>query len=485
MAALVADAATTLRAAREALDREIARPRRPRGARCDAERAAREAAEQAVVAERAGARRRDERADRRARARVPAAPVLGAAGAGARRRRACAAAAEAPLPAPRARSPAPAAGARGSRAARGPCSTDEQLIAGLALAAERLRAQTPVRRGGRRRSRRAPEPRPRASAGARSRRRPPRPRREPRPAPATPLPSEPWAPRPGGLVERLGRALPAPRLTRREAPQGAASALRAPSGPAPNLRSPVTVPTCAHLHVHSEYSLLDGACKIDALAERAAELGQPALGLTDHGVMNGAVELYKACQEARDQADRRLRGLLRRRPHATRGQGARAQPPDAAGRATTTGFRNLVKLSLAGFLEGFSRGKANVDMELLERHSEGVIALTGCLQSRFCRRLVEDRDRRRPRPRRRPDAGLRRRATSTSRSRRTGSPSRTRRTRGSSGSRASSAGRSSAPADVHYLRREDYDHHAALLCVQTKSTLAAAEDDASTPTSST
>src|SRR5271169_3330090 len=54
-------------------------------------------------------------------------------------------------------------------------------------------------------------------------------------------------------------------------------------------------PTCAHLHVHSEYSLLDGACKIDALAERAAAFGQPALGLTDHGVMNGAVELYQAC----------------------------------------------------------------------------------------------------------------------------------------------------------------------------------------------
>ena len=53
---------------------------------------------------------------------------------------------------------------------------------------------------------------------------------------------------------------------------------------------------CAHLHVHSEYSLLDGACKIDALAARAAAFGQPALGLTDHGVMNGAVELFTACR---------------------------------------------------------------------------------------------------------------------------------------------------------------------------------------------
>ena len=55
-------------------------------------------------------------------------------------------------------------------------------------------------------------------------------------------------------------------------------------------------PSFAHLHVHSEYSVLDGACRIDALAERAAAFGQPALGLTDHGVMNGAVEHYQACK---------------------------------------------------------------------------------------------------------------------------------------------------------------------------------------------
>src|SRR5260370_20523423 len=58
----------------------------------------------------------------------------------------------------------------------------------------------------------------------------------------------------------------------------------------------MNAPACAHLHVHSEYSLLDGACKIDALAARAAEFGQPALGLTDHGVMNGAIDLYNACK---------------------------------------------------------------------------------------------------------------------------------------------------------------------------------------------
>src|SRR5215216_3877021 len=144
----------------------------------------------------------------------------------------------------------------------------------------------------------------------------------------------------------------------------------------------------AHLHVHSEYSVLDGACPIDALAERAASLGQPALGLTDHGVMNGAVEHYKACKkrgikpiiglEAYFVDDRATEAVKYERNHLT----LLASSDD--------GFRNLVKLSSAGYLEGYRRGKANVDLELLSRYSDGVIALTGCLQSRFCRRIVDD-----------------------------------------------------------------------------------------------
>jgi DNA polymerase III subunit alpha len=140
--------------------------------------------------------------------------------------------------------------------------------------------------------------------------------------------------------------------------------------------------------VHSEYSLLDGACKIDALAERAASFDQPALGLTDHGVMNGAVELYKACTkhgvkpilgfEAYLCDDLSSDAVRYERNHLT----LLAQSDE--------GLRNLVKLTSAGFLEGNKRGKCNVDMALLERHSAGVIALTGCLQSRFCRRLVDD-----------------------------------------------------------------------------------------------
>ena len=227
--------------------------------------------------------------------------------------------------------------------------------------------------------------------------------------------------------------------------------------------------TAVHLHVHSEYSLLDGACKIDALAERAAEFGQPALGLTDHGVMNGAVELYKACKkhgikpilgfEAYLVDDRRRDAVRYERNHLTLLAAHRrrlSQPRQAHS---------------AGFLEGYRRGKANVDLELLQRHSEGVIALTGCLQSRFCRRLVDDSPGRGAQARRRPGPDLRRRQRllrgPEERPRRAG--------QGERGDRADRAGDGRplvGTADVHYLRREDYDHHSALLCVQTKSTLA-------------
>jgi DNA polymerase III subunit alpha len=222
-----------------------------------------------------------------------------------------------------------------------------------------------------------------------------------------------------------------------------------------------------HLHVHSEYSLLDGACKIGAMAERAAELEMPALGLTDHGVMNGAVEHYKAC---RKHGIKPILGLEAYLVDDRRAEGRSERNHLTLLAASDAGFRNLVKLTSAGYLEGFARGKASVDAELLAHHSEGVIALTGCLQSRFCRRLVEGRP---------ADArahlddlvqiygaenvyfeiqanGIAEQAKANEgivrHARELGRPL-------------------VATADVHYLRREDYSNHAALLCVQTKSTL--------------
>src|SRR6202789_1115198 len=147
---------------------------------------------------------------------------------------------------------------------------------------------------------------------------------------------------------------------------------------------------CAHLHVHSEYSLLDGACKIDALAARAAEFGQPALGLTDHGVMNGAVELYKACQA---HGIKPIVGceIYVVDDHLVRAPGKLERFHLTLLAADAAGYRNLVQLSSAGFLEGYQRGKPSVDMAQLAAHGEGLIALTGCLASRFCRHLADDR----------------------------------------------------------------------------------------------
>jgi DNA polymerase III subunit alpha len=226
-----------------------------------------------------------------------------------------------------------------------------------------------------------------------------------------------------------------------------------------------------HLHVHSEYSLLDGANKIKAMAARAAEFGMPALGLTDHGVMNGAIEHYKACREHGIKPILGLEAYLVDDRRAAQAPGQRVERNHLTLLAASdAGFRNLVKLTSAGYLEGFSRGKANVDMELLDRHSEGVIALTGCLQSRFCQRLVEGRP---ADARAHVDdlAGVFGPDNLYFEIQVNGIPEQDRANEGIART-AHEMGRSLvATGDVHYLRREDYDNHAALLCVQTKSTL--------------
>ena len=235
---------------------------------------------------------------------------------------------------------------------------------------------------------------------------------------------------------------------------------------------PVSTPSVAHLHVHSEYSLLDGACKIDKLAERAAAFGQPALGLTDHGVMNGAVELYKA---ARSTASSRCSGLEAYFvDDRTVREGKIERNHLTLLAANDEGFKNLTTLSSKGFLEGLHRGKPGVDLELLAAARRGRDRLTGLPGLAH-----EPADRRRP-PGRGPRAPGRARSrssgprTSTSRSSSNGLAEQEQVNEAiASASRARWAARSSRTADVHYLRREDFHHHAALLCVQTKSTLAA------------
>jgi DNA polymerase III subunit alpha len=233
----------------------------------------------------------------------------------------------------------------------------------------------------------------------------------------------------------------------------------------------VSTPSCAHLHVHSEYSLLDGACNIEDLAKRAAEFGQPALGLTDHGVMNGAVELYKAC---RKHDVKPILGceIYLVDDHTNRSPGRVERNHLTLLAASDVGYRNLVKLSSEGFLEGLHRGKPNLDMAQLAARGEGIIALTGCLASRFCQRLVDGRE---GEARAHVDDLMNAFGADNVyfEVQKNGIADQEKANEGIVRI-AREVGRPIVgTGDVHYLRREDYHHHTALLCVQTKSTLAA------------
>jgi DNA polymerase-3 subunit alpha len=141
-----------------------------------------------------------------------------------------------------------------------------------------------------------------------------------------------------------------------------------------------------HLHVHSEYSILDGACRIPDLVERAAELEMPAVSLTDHGSMAGAVQLFKATRGTG------VKPIVGCEVYVT--EDRRAQQKGYAHltllATDAAGYSNLIKLSSLGYLEGYYY-KPRVDWELLERHAAGVIALSGCLSGRVCKALEESR----------------------------------------------------------------------------------------------
>jgi DNA polymerase III subunit alpha len=142
-----------------------------------------------------------------------------------------------------------------------------------------------------------------------------------------------------------------------------------------------------HLHVHSEYSILDGACRIPDLAKRAAELEMPAVSLTDHGSLAGAIDLYKA---ARAEGVKPVVGC-----EVYVADDRRVQQKGYAHLTllaeTTEGYGNLIKLSSLGYLEGYYY-KPRVDWELLETHGSGLLALSGCLSGRVCKALEENRE---------------------------------------------------------------------------------------------
>ncbi|MFN2469864.1 MAG: DNA polymerase III subunit alpha [Gaiellaceae bacterium] len=143
-----------------------------------------------------------------------------------------------------------------------------------------------------------------------------------------------------------------------------------------------------HLHVHSEYSILDGACRISALAARAAELEMPAVALTDHGSLAGAVELYR---EAGKQGVKPILGCEVYVADSRRAQ-AKGYAHLTLLAESNEGYGNLIRLSSLGYLEGYYY-KPRVDWELLEQHSKGLVALSGCLSGRVAKALEEGRER--------------------------------------------------------------------------------------------
>ncbi len=231
-------------------------------------------------------------------------------------------------------------------------------------------------------------------------------------------------------------------------------------------------PACVHLHVHSEYSLLDGACKVEALAARAAQFEQPALALTDHGVMNGMVELQKACGR---HGVKPIFGcevyLVDEVPGGSPGGKVERNHLTLLA-ASDAGYRNLVRLSSAGFLEGLRRGKPTVTMQQIAAHGDGLIALTGCLASRFCQRLAEERsdDARQHVDELRGALGAENVYFELQKN---GLALQDKCNEGIVKIAREMGGSLVGTGDVHYLRREDHAHHTALLCVQTKSTLSA------------
>ena len=144
----------------------------------------------------------------------------------------------------------------------------------------------------------------------------------------------------------------------------------------------------AHLHVHTEYSLLDGACRIERLLDRAQELGQEAVAITDHGNMYGVLDFYKAAKK------RGIRPVIGCEVYvAKRTRFDRVQELDRENRhlvllcENNTGYRNLTALVSKAWIEGFYN-RPRVDFELLRQHHEGLIALSACISGEIPRALL-------------------------------------------------------------------------------------------------
>ena len=145
-----------------------------------------------------------------------------------------------------------------------------------------------------------------------------------------------------------------------------------------------------HLHVHTEYSLLDGACRIGGMMDRVKELGQSAIAITDHGVMYGCIDFYKAAKAAGVKPIIGCEVYVARRGMEDRVYGIDNDPYHLVLLCKNRqGYENLCYLVSEAFVHGFY-SKPRVDLELLKAHHEGLIALSACLAGAIPQYLIEE-----------------------------------------------------------------------------------------------
>ena len=145
-----------------------------------------------------------------------------------------------------------------------------------------------------------------------------------------------------------------------------------------------------HLHIHTEYSLLDGACRIKQLMERCKELGMTSIAMTDHGAMYGAVDFYKACKENGINGIIGCEVYVAQRTRFDKVHGLDSERYHLVLLCENeTGYRNLIKMVSAAWTEGFYT-KPRIDHDLLMQHHEGLICLSACLAGEIPQALLKD-----------------------------------------------------------------------------------------------
>src|SRR5437867_3239090 len=146
-----------------------------------------------------------------------------------------------------------------------------------------------------------------------------------------------------------------------------------------------------HLHLHTDYSLLDGACEVGTVIDRMAELKMPAAAITDHGNLFGAVSFYETALKKGIKPIIGCEVYIARGSHTDRSatEGETSNHHLVLLCESNVGYKNLVKLVSHGYLHGFYY-KPRIDKELLAKHSEGLICLSACLSGEVCSNLVHD-----------------------------------------------------------------------------------------------